>query len=81
MTKKSFYYRCKGDDKIEGPFKSITAVRKAILENAKECFDTSCNCLKRDFHENWFDEIEVFERVYTVKPIVKSMLTLQEVQP
>ena len=81
MKKKSFYYRCNGDDKIEGPFTSLIAVRKAILENAKECFDTSCNCLKREVNGNWFDEIEVFERVYTVKPIVKSMLALQEVQP
>jgi putative SOS response-associated peptidase YedK len=75
------YYYKSGEDALKGPFKSMRAVTKEILKEAKECFDESCNCLKREENRNWFDVVEIFQRVAVFRPTVKSKLKLEEVQP
>lgn len=75
-----YYYKC-GEDEMKGPFKSVDAAMKKILAEAKECFDESCNCLKREEDRNWFDVVEIFQRVAVVRPTVTSKLKLEEVQP
>lgn len=75
-----YYYRS-GEDALKGPFKSMREVKKEILTEAKECFDESCNCLKREEDPNWFDVVEIFQRVAVVRPTVTSKLKLEEVQP
>lgn len=74
-----YYYKC-GEDEMKGPFKSMREVKKEILTEAKECFDESCNCLKREENRNWFDVVEIFQRVGVVRPTVTSKLKLEEVQ-
>lgn len=74
-----YYYKC-GENEMKGPFKSMRAVTKEILKEAKECFDESCNCLKREEDTNWFDVVEIFQRVGVVRPTVTSKLKLEEVQ-
>lgn len=75
-----YYYKC-GEDALKGPFKSMREVKKEILTEAKECFDESCNCLKREEDRNWFDVVEIFQRVAVVRPTVTSKLKLEEAQP
>jgi hypothetical protein len=75
------YYYKSGEDALKGPFKSMREVKKEILKEAKECFDESCNCLKREENRNWFDVVEIFQRVAVFRPTVKSKLKLEEVQP
>lgn len=77
---KSYYYRS-GEDKIEGPFASMELVCAKILEDAKECFESSCSCLKSGDNTNWFERVEIFELVATVKPVVKARFKQEEVQP
>lgn len=74
-----YYYRT-GDDSLSGPFNSVTEIRKQILAHSKECFDSACNCLKKDPDTNWFETTEVFERILVVRPIVKAKIKLEEVQ-
>lgn len=75
----SFYYKA-GEDELKGPFESVDAAMRQILVEAKECFDSSCNCLKKDHDTNWFEDVEIFQRVGIVRPTVKSKLKLKEVQ-
>ena len=75
-----YYFRAGKEDDLKGPF-TLTQCRKLILEDCKDTFDSSCNCLKRDPDENWFETVQIFELVATVKPIVKSEIKLEEVQP
>ncbi len=77
----SEYYYKSGEDGLKGPFKSMREVKKEILTEAKECFDESCNCLKREENRNWFDVVEIFQHVGVVRPTVTSKLKLEEVQP
>lgn len=78
MSKK-FFYSDKDDSILKGPFYSLNAIKKAILENSKETFDSACSCLKKDPDTNWFGEIYIFEQVAIVKPIVKASIMLEEV--
>lgn len=75
------YYYKSGEHEIKGPFKSLAAVKKQILVEAKECFDSSCNCMKTDPNVNWFEDVQIFHRVGVFRPMVKSNLKLEEVQP
>lgn len=75
---KQFYYRS-GDEPLNGPFKSLAVARAEILARSQECFDESCNCLKRDPDVNWFEPVEIFELVSKVWPIVKANLKLEEI--
>lgn len=77
--KKSYYFATPGDS-LKGPYSSLKAVRREILRQSKDCFDGACNCLKGNSNENWFELIQVFELVETLKPVVKGTFTL-EVQP
>ncbi len=74
-----YYYKC-GEDALKGPFKSMREVKKEILTEAKECFDESCNWLKREESPSWFDVVQIFQRVGVVRPTVTSKLKLEEVQ-
>ncbi len=75
-----YYFRAGKEDALHGPF-TLTQCRKIILEESKELFDSSCNCLKRDPDVNWFETVQIFELVATLKPVVKSEIKLEEVQP
>lgn len=76
----SYYYKS-GEDEMKGPFKSVDAAMKQILVDAKECFDSSCNCLKKDPDVNWFDDVQIFQRVGVVRATVTSKLKLEKRQP
>lgn len=76
---KQYFYRT-GDDDLKGPFKSVAAIHKEILTNSKECFDSSCNCLKQDPDTNWFENTQIFQLFSVVRPIVKAEIKLEEVQ-
>lgn len=75
---KQFYYRA-GEESLNGPFKSLSSARAEILARAKECFNESCNCLKRETNVDWFEIVEIFELVSIVQPTVKACLKLEEV--
>lgn len=77
----SGYYYKSGEDEVKGPFESLAATKKQILVEAKECFDSSCNCLKREEDRNWFEDVQIFQCVGVFRPMVKSNLKLEEVQP
>ena len=74
---KQYFYRT-GDDELKGPFKTVTAIHKEILARSKECFDSSCNCLKKDPDINWFECTGIFELIAIVRPTVKSEIKLEE---
>lgn len=76
---RQYYYRT-GDDAIKGPFKSVAAIRKELLKHSTECFDSACNCLKKDPDTNWFEITRIFEQIAVVRPIVKAEIKLEEVQ-
>ena len=71
-----YYYKEIGCDDFNGPFTSIAKAEKAILDEHKAIWESSCNCLQRESKHTWCNPVQIFKLAKTVKLEITTNIKL-----
>jgi len=76
--KTQYYYKEVGCDDFRGPFSSVAKAEKAIMDEHRGIWESSCNCLQRESQNSWCDPVQIFAMVKTVKLEITANVKLAE---
>ena len=77
--KKQYYYKEIGCDDFNGPFASLAKTQKAIMDEHREIWESSCKCLQRESEMRWANPVQIFQLVKTVE--LKITANIEFVEP
>ena len=75
---KEYYYKEIGYDDFNGPFTSIKKAKKAIEDEHKQIWESSCECLQKDSGDRWANPVQIFKLVKNVELKITANIKLVE---